>query len=122
MRISDWSSDVCSSDLTRATAASPQARLLLVHLIGYLGADRVDDPSIRFVAFPGNTRLADELGYSKRTIQRLADQLEEKGLIRRCYTGLNRRVGFELTPFSIHQAIIEAKILPHQTIHKPKQH
>src|SRR3546814_5712236 len=32
---------------TRATAASPQARLLLVHLIGYLGADRVDDPSIR---------------------------------------------------------------------------
>src|SRR3546814_5413989 len=90
MRISDWSSDVCSSDLTRATAASPQARLLLVHLIGYLGADGVDDPSIRFVAFPGNTRLADELGYSKRTIQRLADELEEKGLMRRCYNGLNR--------------------------------
>src|SRR3546814_14290822 len=37
---------------TRATAASPQARLLLVHLIGYLGADRVADPSIRFLAFP----------------------------------------------------------------------
>src|SRR3546814_12320327 len=36
---------------TRATAASPQARLLLVHLIGYLGADRVDAPSIRSSRF-----------------------------------------------------------------------
>src|SRR3546814_8822606 len=45
---------------TRATAASPQARLLLVHLIGYLGADRVDDPSIRLVAFPGTNRLRSE--------------------------------------------------------------
>src|SRR3546814_5712188 len=57
--------------------------------------------SIRFVAFPGNTRLADELGYSKRTIQRLADELEEKGLMRRCYNGLNRRVGFDLTPLAM---------------------
>src|SRR3546814_758383 len=92
---------------TRATAASPQARLLLVHLIGYLGADRVDDPSIRFVAFPGNTRLADELGYSKRTIQRLADELEEKGLMRRCYNGLNRRVGLDLTPLALQKDMLE---------------
>src|SRR3546814_16505387 len=28
---------------TRATAASTQARLLLVHLIGYLGADRSEE-------------------------------------------------------------------------------
>src|SRR3546814_2530978 len=61
---------------TRATAASPQARLLLVHLIGYLGADRVDDPSIRFVAFPGNTRLADELGYSKRRSEEHTSELQ----------------------------------------------
>src|SRR3546814_309868 len=106
---------------TRATAASPQARLLLVHLIGYLGADRVDDPSIRFVAFPGNTRLADELGYSKRTIQRLADEPEEKGLMRRCYNGLNRRVGFDLTPLAMQQDMIEANIVEIPTKRKKER-
>jgi DNA-binding Lrp family transcriptional regulator len=106
---------------TRATAASPQARLLLVHLIGYLGADRVDDPAVRFIAFPGNTRLADELGYSKRTIQRLADELEEKGLMRRCYNGLNRRVGFDLTPLAMQQDMIEANIVEIQTKRKAER-
>src|SRR3546814_13393092 len=93
MRISDWSSDVCSSDL----------------------------PSIRFVAFPGNTRLADELGYSKRTIQRLADELEEKGLMRRCYNGLNRRVGFDLTPLAMQQDMIEENIVEIQTKRKTER-
>src|SRR3546814_2789978 len=80
-----------------------------------------DDPSIRFVAFPGNTRLADELGYSKRTIQRLADELEEKGLMRRCYNGLNRRVGFDLTPLAMQQDMIEANIVEIQTKRKTER-
>lgn len=106
---------------TRATDASPQARLLLVHLISYLGTDQLDDPSVRFVAFPGNTRLADELGYSKRSIQRLADELEEKGLMRRCYNGLNRRVGFDLTPLAMQHDIIEANIVEIQTKRKSER-
>ncbi|WP_165356642.1 DnaA N-terminal domain-containing protein [Sphingosinicella sp. BN140058] len=94
---------------TRAEA-SPQARLLLVHLIGYLGVDQRQDPSARFVVFPGNTRLADELNYSTRSIQRLADELESKGLLRRCYNGLNRRTGFDLTPLAMQHETIEANI------------
>lgn len=103
---------------TRAAHVSAQARLLLVHLIGYLGVDQLENPSIRFVAFPGNTRLSDELGYSKRSIQRLADELEEKGLMRRCYNGLNRRVGFDLTPLAMQHDVIEANIIAIQTQRK----
>lgn len=99
---------------TRADA-SPQARLLLVHLIGYLPVDKTDDPQTRFVVFPGNERLADELTYSKRSIQRLADQLEEKGLLRRCYNGVNRRTGFDLTPLAMQHEAIDAKIVAVQT-------
>ena len=87
--------------------ASAAARLLLVHLIGYLGPDKPDNPEARFVVFPGNTRLADELRCSSRSIQRQADELEAKGMIRRCYNGLNRRIGFDLTPFAVqHEAVI----------------
>lgn len=106
---------------TRVTNASAQARLLLVHLIGYLGLDQTDDPSVRFIAFPGNTRLSDELGYSKRSIQRFADELEEKGLMRRCYNGLNRRVGFDLTPLAMQHDIIEANIVAIQTQRKAER-
>ena len=102
---------------TRAEA-SPQARLLLVHLIGYLPVDKTDDPKTRFVVFPGNERLADELAYSKRSIQRLADQLEENGLLRRCYNGVNRRIGFDLTPLAMQHEDINAKIVEVQTRRK----
>src|SRR3546814_16885032 len=90
---------------TRATAANPQARLLLVHLIGYLGADKVDDPSIRFVALPGNTRLAHALGYSTSTIQRLPHEHANKGYIRRCSNGPNTRVGLTLQTHPTQQTI-----------------
>ncbi|AXK44087.1 helix-turn-helix domain-containing protein [Erythrobacter aureus] len=102
---------------TRASA-SPQARLLLVHLIGYLGMDQAENPKVRFVAFPGNQRLADELGYSKRSIQRLADELEAKGLLRRCYNGINRRTAFDLTPLAMRHIEIEADLVAIQTQRK----
>lgn len=90
-----------------ATAA---ARLLLVHLIGYLGQDDEDAPASRFVVFPGNTRLSDELRCSVRSIQRQADELEGIGMMRRCYNGINRRTGFDLTPFAMRHASIVAEI------------
>ena len=94
--------------------ASAGARLLLVHLIGYLGQDEINAPAKRFVAFPGNQRLSDELGFSKRTIQRQADELEGMGMIRRCYNGLNHRTGFDLTPFAAqHDRIITDMVAIH---------
>ena len=90
-----------------ATAA---ARLLLVHLIGYLGPDDDGSPTSRFVVFPGNTRLSDELRCSVRSIQRQADELEEIGMIRRCYNGLNRRTAFDLTPFAMRHGSVVAEI------------
>jgi DNA-binding Lrp family transcriptional regulator len=90
-----------------ATAA---ARLLLVHLIGYLGPDDDGSPTSRFVVFPGNTRLSDELRCSVRSIQRQADELEEIGMIRRCYNGLNRRTAFDLTPFAMRHGTVVAEI------------
>ena len=90
--------------------ASPAARLLLVHLIGYLGVDDPSQPKSRFIVFPGNTRLSDELRCTTRSIQRQADELEEKGYLRRCYNGRNRRTGFDLTPFAMmHQGLIEER-------------
>src|SRR3546814_1499514 len=76
---------------------------------------------MRCVALPGNTRLGDGRGYSKRTSQRLADELEEKGLMRRCYNGLNRRVGFDLTPLAMQQDMIEANIVEIQTKRKTER-
>lgn len=102
---------------TRAEA-SPQARLLLVHLIGYLPVDKIENPKSRFIVFPGNERLADELSYSKRSIQRLADELEEKGLLRRCYNGVNRRTGFDITPLAMRHQEIESSIVAIQTQRK----
>jgi len=90
-----------------ATAA---ARLLLVHLIGYLGPDDEGSPTSRFVVFPGNTRLSDELRCSVRSIQRQADELEAMGMIRRCYNGLNRRTAFDLTPFAMRHGSVVAEI------------
>jgi hypothetical protein len=99
---------------TRADA-TPAARLLLVHLIGYLGQDDPGRPESRFVVFPGNQRLSDELRCTPRSIQRQADELEEKGLLRRCYNGMNRRTGFDLTPFAVQHAEIVAGIIALQT-------
>lgn len=99
---------------TRADA-TVGARLLLVHLIGYLGQDDTDRPESRFVVFPGNQRLSDELRCTPRSIQRQADELEEKGLLRRCYNGMNRRTGFDLTPFAVQHADIVAGIIAIQT-------
>lgn len=105
---------------TRAEA-SPQARLLLVHLIGYLPMDQIQKPQCRFVVFPGNERLADELSYSVRSIQRLADELEDKGLIRRCYNGLNRRTGFDLTPLAMMHKEIDARLVAIHTLRKEEK-
>jgi hypothetical protein len=91
-----------------ATAAS---RLLLVHLIGYLGPDDAERPESRFVVFPGNTRLSDELRCTPRSIQRQADELESKGFLRRCYNAMNRRTGFDLTPFALQHETIVAEIV-----------
>lgn len=99
---------------TRADA-TPASRLLLVHLIGYLGQDDPGRPESRFVVFPGNQRLSDELRCTPRSIQRQADELEEKGLLRRCYNGMNRRTGFDLTPFAVQHAEIVAGIIALQT-------
>lgn len=94
-----------------ATAAS---RLLLVHLIGYLGPDDQSRPEQRFVVFPGNTRLSDELRCTPRSIQRQADELESKGFMRRCYNAMNRRTGFDLTPFAMqHEDVVAAMVAVH---------
>lgn len=94
-----------------ATAAS---RLLLVHLIGYLGPDDQSRPEQRFVVFPGNTRLSDELRCTPRSIQRQADELESKGFMRRCYNAMNRRTGFDLTPFAMqHEDVMAAMVAVH---------
>lgn len=90
--------------------ATPAARLLLVHLIGYLGLDDEASPASRFVVFPGNTRLSDELRCTVRSIQRQADELESAGMIRRCYNGLNRRTGFDLAPFAMRHGAIVAEL------------
>lgn len=94
---------------------SAAARLLLVHLIGYLGVDDPSHPKSRFIVFPGNTRLSDELRCTTRSIQRQADELEKKGFLRRCYNGRNRRTGFDLTPFAmIHEGLIKERIALHE--------
>lgn len=94
-----------------ATAAS---RLLLVHLIGYLGPDDESRPEQRFVVFPGNTRLSDELRCTPRSIQRQADELESKGFLRRCYNRMNRRTGFDLTPFAMqHEDVVAGVVAVH---------
>jgi hypothetical protein len=94
-----------------ATAAS---RLLLVHLIGYLGPDDQSRPDQRFVVFPGNTRLSDELRCTPRSIQRQADELESKGFMRRCYNAMNRRTGFDLTPFAMqHEEVVADMVAVH---------
>jgi hypothetical protein len=94
--------------------ATAGARLLLVHLIGYLGIDDTSRPEQRFVVFPGNTRLSDELRCTTRSIQRQADELEAKGFLRRCYNGLNHRTGFDLTPFAMqHEEVIAGVVAVH---------
>ncbi|OYX95524.1 MAG: hypothetical protein B7Y74_04055 [Novosphingobium sp. 35-62-5] len=94
--------------------ATAGARLLLVHLIGYLGVDDTSRPEQRFVVFPGNTRLSDELRCTTRSIQRQADELEAKGFLRRCYNGLNHRTGFDLTPFAMqHEEVIAGVVAVH---------
>lgn len=98
-----------------ATAA---ARLLLVHLIGYLGQDDEKRPDSRFVVFPGNDRLSDELHFTTRSIQRQADELESKGMLRRCYNGMNRRTGFDLTPFAMQHEAVMADVCAVQTRRK----
>ena len=99
-----------------ATAAS---RLLLVHLIGYLGPDDQSRPDQRFVVFPGNTRLSDELRCTPRSIQRQADELESKGFMRRCYNAMNRRTGFDLTPFAMQHEEVVADMV---AIHTRRRH
>ena len=99
---------------TQCDVSAP-TRLLLVHLLGYLGIDNIDKPQSRFVVFPGNTRLADERRCTSRSIQRQADELEAAGLIRRCYNGLNRRTGFDLTPFAMQHEQVIADIVAVQT-------
>src|SRR3546814_4780032 len=53
MRISDWSSDVCSSDLVRWSLPNPQHAIRIARAPGQpspapaLPPSRVDDPSIR---------------------------------------------------------------------------
>ena len=95
--------------------ASASARLLLVHLIGYLGVDDPSHPKSRFIVFPGNTRLSEELRCTSRSIQRQADELEEGGYLRRCYNGRNRRTGFDLTPFAMmHEGLIEERAAAHE--------
>lgn len=105
---------ISNFSLGRAATRAPvshQARLLLAHLVGYLTEDQTAKPKCRFVVFPGNELLADELAYSTRTIQRLADELEANGLLRRCYNGMNRRVGFDLTPLAVRHREIQAKLI-----------
>src|SRR3546814_8382969 len=56
MRISDWSSDVCSSDLDVGTADAEAGRLALVHRWGPRGLDApADQPDQQ--RFPGRSRL-----------------------------------------------------------------
>lgn len=102
---------------TRADATAA-ARLLLVHLVGYLGTDAPTRPESRFVVFPGNQRLSDELRCTPRSIQRQADELESKGLLRRCYNGMNRRTGFDLTPFAMQHEQIMGEVVSIQTERK----
>lgn len=101
--------------------ATASARLLLVHLIGYLGPDDPAKPTSRFIVFPGNTRLSDELRCTPRSIQRQADELEEKGMLRRCYNGMNRRTGFDLTPFAMQHEAVTADIVAVQTKRKQER-
>src|SRR3546814_12182920 len=61
MRISDWSSDVCSSDLARATVAGIRQPISLANQFGVIDVDPKDNVRIRdFLEKPQNpTGLSD---------------------------------------------------------------
>lgn len=80
----------------------PGPRGLLNTLILHLNnqACQIGTPAEqRFVVFPSNGYLALMLHTTERSIQRWAARLEEKGLLRRCYTVLNTRLGYDLAGF-----------------------
>src|SRR3546814_15082939 len=83
---------------TRATAASPQARLLLVHLIGYLGADRVDDPQSRSLRFPANPPLLKGWGIPKAPIRPSPARPREKEWSHPADNARNRRAALAPRP------------------------
>src|SRR3546814_19294165 len=77
MRISDWSSDVCSSDLETAVGIAVSSQLL----------DRLFQQSVRQVIEPlrygqAHGRAEDEAGLSRRTLGGLAQQF---------YTGIGQQ-------------------------------
>src|SRR3546814_9506424 len=80
MRISDWSSDVCSSDLDREHAAQ---RLLEARNI----ADRGIGPQKLFIGFALHL---DEVGHLHRFVD-IAEQLADS-LARGCFEGLAHRL------------------------------
>src|SRR3546814_11257581 len=91
MRISDWSSDVCSSDLLRETYSSQPAApseqlsptaqvLVLAALLGH----EINDANM--------TQLADRYRVAIMSISRAVDELEALKLAQRHHVGRQRRL------------------------------
>lgn len=124
LRPDDWESNCAISDLGRKNLdtienwsmlnaalqarTSPFNRLLLAHLVLHLQKDQRENLATRFIVFPGNRRLSDTLHTTERTVQRAAAELERQGFLRRCYSDVNRRIGFDLTLLAMrHKEILE---------------
>lgn len=75
---------------------------LLTHLVTMINREastNKERPGERFIAWPSNDTIAANLNVTKRTVQRAAQRLEERGLIMRHYNTRNERIGYDLTGF-----------------------
>lgn len=75
---------------------------LLTHLVTMMNREASNNknrPAERFIAWPSNDTIAANLNTTKRTVQRAAQRLEERGLIMRHYNSRNERIGYDLTGF-----------------------
>src|SRR3546814_6389513 len=94
MRISDWSSDVCSSDLTRWNSMAGTAVL-----------DPIDRLILRTLQEDGrttNVALSEKVGLTAPPCLRRVRSLEESGIIRGYHARLDpERLGYGITVFAM---------------------
>src|SRR3546814_5181983 len=65
MRISDWSSDVCSSDLELGSVPSPAASGLLEYTFAAERVERAPLRGVRLVVALRHAGIADQIGFAR---------------------------------------------------------
>src|SRR3546814_2330267 len=73
MRISDWSSDVCSSDLRRIDTAGKPEQHVAVADLGAYACDCIVDDAVRLPGIAAAADFVDEAGVDARALLRVRD-------------------------------------------------